>query len=92
MWSFMVIIVLPLFGFFSYLIQSFKDVRIQQLRSNASIESFNIGVLCGLARLDKGQCYMMVFAPVVELSGDKFGSVIHPDHLRQSAAAGLVPV
>src|SRR5690625_3528386 len=28
---------------------------------------------------------MIVFAPIVEFPGDKFRSVIHPNHLRQSA-------
>lgn len=50
--SFIVVILYPLLCNSSYFPQIFKKIRIQDLISVGLVETFDVGILCGLARLN----------------------------------------
>ena len=52
MWSFVIVIFYKFIGNSSYFIQIFKNIRIKDLISVGLVETFDVGFLCGLARLN----------------------------------------
>lgn len=50
--SFIVVIPYPFLSNSSYFIQIFKNIRIKDLISVGLVETFDVGILCGLARLN----------------------------------------
>ena len=64
MGSFLIALVDSLYGNRAYFRQGFKDIHIQHFISVRAIESFHIGILPGLSRLDKFEIDCMLFRPV----------------------------
>src|SRR5258708_13534128 len=79
MWSFVIVIISPLFSHYSYFCQAFKQIRVEQFLSYASIFSFNKSVLHRLAWLYVLQCNLVFSTPLLQGMADKFRTIIYPD-------------
>src|SRR6266850_1616795 len=81
MWAMVVVIFHPLFSQYSYLLDVFEQIGIQNISSKASIESFDVCILCGLAWLNELQADPSFFGPQAERSGNKLRPIVNPNAL-----------
>ena len=77
MWALSVVLIHPFFRDEPHFRQGFKDIHIEHLIAIGAVESFDIGILRGLSRLDKFQFNGMLFGLVGPRGGDKFWTIVH---------------
>src|SRR5438105_764942 len=88
MWTFLVVILPPIFDLSPCIAQTREPVRIQAFVAQSSVEAFGKSVLCWLARLNELQSHASFFAPRRQRSSAKLRPVIQHNRFRQSALAG----
>ena len=84
--SFVVVILYPFLCNTSYFLQIFKNIGIQDLISVGLVETFDVGILCGLARLNVSKAYLVYQTPDFSDIRYKLRTIIHADFLRLSIA------
>lgn len=70
---------------FPCFIQRSEQIKIQYFCPVSTVETFDKGILCGLAGPDKLQHHAMFFCPLCQRQRDQLRTVIHPHFQRISA-------
>ena len=82
MWALLVVLIHPCFRDGPHFRQGIKDIHIEHLIAIGAVESFDIGILSRLARLDKFQVDRVVLGPVRQDRRDKLWPIVHVQYAR----------
>ena len=82
----MVVVVHPLGGAGTNVIQGKEDVGVEEFAAQAAVEAFDEGILRGLSGLDEGEGDVILPAEELELVGDELRPVVQADHRRQTTS------
>jgi len=85
MGSMVVVAVQPVGRHVTHFLQAVEDVAVEHLGSIGLVESFDIGVLRGLAGLDVIEGDTLALSPLGQSSGDEFGAVVQANRQRRTA-------
>lgn len=73
---------------FSHLVQTFKDIHIEDRLTICPVKAFDIAVLHRASGLDEFEIHTIVFSPVGDGDGSELRPVVESDPLRQSSRFG----
>lgn len=68
----------------AYIIEAQEQMLVQQFVAERTVETFNVRVLVGLARLDVLDGHAMGFRPLHEALAQELGAVVGAQYLWQS--------
>lgn len=80
----MVVVLQPLGGQGSDLVDAVEDVAVEDFRAIRPVEAFDVGILSGLALLDELQLDAVGCGPGRQSAADQFRSVVHAQPLRRT--------
>lgn len=80
-----VVAVAPVLGHAPDLVQTGEDVAVQDLGAIRPVETFDVGVLGRLARLDVQQLDAVALGPLPQRGADELRAVVQAQALRRTA-------
>jgi hypothetical protein len=83
-WAFCVVIDPPIFYDFAGFADAGEPVLVQALIPEPVIETFDIGILGWLARIDEVQLHTVIIGPGIKSATSQFGAVIDDQNVRVS--------
>ena len=81
----LVVLAPPFSNELAYLLQASKQVKIEQLVSQAAVKAFNEGILVRLTGLDIVDKHPIGLAPFDQNAAEELRSIIDPEQVRQSS-------
>ena len=73
-----VVALAPVFGHAANFIERHEDVAVEDFGAERAVETFDVGVLSGFARLDVDEFDAIPQCPLMQGRTDQFGPVIEP--------------
>src|ERR1019366_1004983 len=85
-WAHAVVVLAPCFDLAPRVVERNENLFVEAFLTQASVETFDEGVLDGLARLDELDPHTAFVSPSIKRTTGKLRTVVSLNHRRQSAA------